>query len=121
MHEEQDDGPRSITLPVIAAAALAIVLILLGLMTLGLTGGLLADLVAPVVEHLRGLPRGTLLAGDRAWPAALLLSFVAPLAIPFAIFAGLKLFSGNIWPSVVVTVLAVWAWSIAVLLVASLF
>jgi len=106
---------------VIAAAALAVVLILLGLMTLGLTGGLIADLVAPVVEHLRGLPRGTLLAGDRAWPTSLLLSFVAPLAIPFAIFAGLKLFSGNIWPSLVVTALAVWLWSILVLLAMSLF
>lgn len=90
-------------------------------MTLGLTGTLIASLVAPVVEHLRGLARGTLLAGDRAWPASLLLSVVAPLAIPFAIFAGLKLFSGNIWPSLVVTALAVWAWSILVLLVVSMF
>ena len=105
----------------IVATIAALLLVLLGVMTLGFPGAIIADLVAPVVEHLRGLARGSLLAGDRCWPTGLLLSFTAPIAIPFAVYGGLRAFSGNIWPTLVATVLAAWAWSIVVLFVASLF
>ena len=105
--------------PVIAALIIAAVLLVGGFVMLGIPGAIYAIPAAPVVELIRGMPFGTLVDGDRAWGMALLLTLVVPPIIPLAIYLGLRWFKGNIWPALLLTLGAMWIWSVLALLYVS--
>jgi hypothetical protein len=101
--------------PVIASAIIAAVLLVGGFLTLGIPGAIYAIPAAPVVEVLRGMEFGTLVDGDRAWGMALLLTLLVPVAIPILVWAGMVWFRANIWPTLGLTLVGMWAWSCALL------
>jgi hypothetical protein len=70
----------------LAGLIIAILLIVGGYALLGLPGGIYALVTAPIVELIRGLPMGSLLDGERAWPTAILMSMLVPLALPASMF-----------------------------------
>lgn len=70
----------------IAALIVAGVLMVAGLVLLGLPGAIYAVVTAPVAELLRGLPAGSLLTGDRAWPLAIVMTLAVPPALPLAVW-----------------------------------
>lgn len=65
---------------------IAAVLMVGGLVLLGLPGAIYAVFTAPLVELFRGLPAGSLLTGDRAWPTAILMTLAVPPALPLAVW-----------------------------------
>ncbi|MBJ3784757.1 hypothetical protein [Devosia sediminis] len=64
----------------------AVILIVGGMALLGLPGAIYALVTAPVAEALRGLPQGSLIEGDRAWPMAIWMTMVVPPALPLAVW-----------------------------------
>ncbi|MBF0680979.1 MAG: hypothetical protein IR164_18790 [Devosia sp.] len=70
----------------LAGVAVAALLMVGGMLLLGLPGGIYAELTAPVVELLRGLPQGSLLDNDRAWPTAILMALIVPPALPVSMW-----------------------------------
>jgi hypothetical protein len=71
---------------VVVALIVAAVLMVGGLVVLGIPGAVYAVVTAPVVELLRGLPAGSLLSGDRAWPLAIVMTLAVPPALPLAVW-----------------------------------
>lgn len=71
---------------VIAALVAAGILMVGGLVLLGIPGAVYASLTAPIAEILRGLPPGSLLTGDRAWPLAIVMTLAVPPALPLAVW-----------------------------------
>jgi hypothetical protein len=104
---------------VIVAVIIAAGLLVGGFLLLGIPGALYAIPAAPIVELMRGMPIGTFTHGDRAWGTALLLTLVVPPIIPLALYWGLRWFQGNIWWALLVTLGAMWVWSVAALLFVS--
>lgn len=71
---------------VVVALIVAAVLMVGGLVVLGIPGAIYAVVTAPVAELLRGLPAGSLLSGDRAWPLAIVMTLAVPPALPLAVW-----------------------------------
>ncbi|CAN7160664.1 hypothetical protein [Devosia sp. LjRoot3] len=71
---------------VVVALIVAAVLMVGGLVVLGIPGAIYAVVTAPVAELLRGLPAGSLLGGDRAWPLAIVMTLAVPPALPLAVW-----------------------------------
>ena len=71
---------------VVVALIVAAVLMVGGLVVLGIPGAAYASVTAPLAELLRGLPPGSLLAGDRAWPLAIVMTLAVPPALPLAVW-----------------------------------
>lgn len=71
---------------VVVALIVAAVLMVGGLVVLGIPGAIYAVVTAPVAELLRGLPAGSLLSGDRAWPLAIVMTLAVPPALPVAVW-----------------------------------
>ncbi|MBN9334613.1 hypothetical protein [Devosia sp.] len=74
--------PGSLVVALIVAA----VLMVGGLVVLGIPGAVYASVTAPLAELLRGLPPGSLLTGDRAWPLAIVMTLAVPPALPLAVW-----------------------------------
>lgn len=70
----------------VVALVVAGILMVGGLAILGLPGAIYAVVTAPVAELLRGLPAGSLLSGDRAWPLAIMMTLAVPPALPLAVW-----------------------------------
>lgn len=70
----------------LAGVAVAALLMVGGMLLLGLPGGIYAELTAPVVELIRGLPQGSLLDDERAWPMAILMALIVPPALPVSMW-----------------------------------
>lgn len=95
----------------------AFVLIAGGMALLGLPGGIYAIVTAPVAEALRGLPPGSLLDGERAWPMAIWMTMVVPPALPLAVLLRAKLRPDAGWPETTAWVgLGVYLWALIVML-----
>jgi hypothetical protein len=102
------------------AALIAIVLMVGGLLLLGLPGGIYAMLAAPVAELIRGLPQGSLLDGDRAWPTAILMSIIVPPALPVGLWIREKLWPEAGWAEAIAWVVAgVYLWALVAMVWAS--
>ena len=87
-----------------------------GLMLLGIPGAIYATLAEIVVAPLRGVAVGELLAGDRAWPTAIVMTLAVPPAIPVVHLLARRLRPGwNIWQQVLAMVAGAYLWAVAVL------
>lgn len=64
---------------------IAAILMAGGMALLGMPGGFYSLAAAPVAELLRGLPAGSMLDGERAWPVAIMMTLAVPPALPLAL------------------------------------
>lgn len=88
-----------------------------GLALLGLPGAVYALLTTPAAEVLRGLPAGSLLSGDRAWPLAIVMTLAVPPASPLAVWLVGWLRPGRGWIEATAFVVGgVYLWALAVVL-----
>jgi hypothetical protein len=95
----------------------AVILVVGGMALLGLPGAIYALLTAPVVEALRGLPQGSLLVGDNAWPIAILMTLAVPPALPLAVWLRATLRPAAGWLEATGWVaLGVYLWALVVML-----
>jgi hypothetical protein len=96
----------------------AALLVVGGMMLLGIPGALFAVLAEIVVAPLKGMPIGSIVSGDRAWPAAIMMTLVVPPAIP--VVHGLVRWrkpAWNAWPQLLSIVVGTYLWSVIALLV----
>lgn len=91
-------------------------------MLLGIPGAVYATLADVVVAPLRGVPTGSILAGDRAWPGALVMTLAVPLAIPVVHLLVRWLKPGwNIWQQVLAMIGGTYLWAVVVLFALSFY
>jgi len=93
-----------------------------GMMLLGIPGAIFAALAEPLVEMARGVPPGSLIQGDRAWPAAILMTLAVPPAIPLV--HGLVLWrkpAWNAWLQLLAILVGTYIWSVIALFAMSGF
>lgn len=92
-------------------------LMLGGVVMLGLPGGVMVTLTAPLVEPVLGLAPGSIGASEGAWPLALSTTILFPAGIPLSYWL-----SRRLWPDTgrvqrTIAVLAgTWLWSALVVL-----
>lgn len=99
----------------VAALIVAGILMLGGLVILGLPGAVYASLTAPIAELLRGLPPGSLLSGERAWPLAIVMTLAVPPALPLAVWLVGLLRPAAGWIEATAWVVgAIYLWALAV-------
>jgi len=92
-----------------------------GMMLLGIPGALYASLAEIVVAPLRGVAIGSIVSGDRAWPAAILMTLAVPPAIPVVHLVVRRLKpEWNAWLQVLAMVAGTYVWSVIVLFALSL-
>ncbi len=91
-----------------------------GMMLLGIPGAIYAGLAEILVAPLRGVPIGSIVSGDRAWPAAILMTLAVPPAIPVVhlVVRWLKP-EWNAWLQVLAMMIGTYVWSVIVLFVLS--
>ena len=100
-----------------ALLLIAAALMLGGVVMLGLPGGVMVTLTAPLVEMLLGRAPGSIAASDGAWPLALSTTILFPAGMPLSYWLSRRLWPETVRLQRVIAVLAgTWLWSLLVVL-----
>lgn len=102
------------------ATIVSAILMVGGFAALGLPGALYAMVTAPLVESVRGLAKGSIMAGDGGWLVALAMTLLVPPALPLGVWLTAEFLPAVSRSQTILVMMAgIYLWALAAMLALS--